>query len=155
MNKFEKRSKIAYDKKAIGYDDSFEGKFTSNFKAMLLERVKIESEGNVLDVACGNGRLLCQFAQQNRFNGYGIDISDRMIEQAKALNPSMHFSAGSCEQIPYADNTFNVITVCAAYHHFPNVTKFCEEAYRLMKKEGQFISPRYTTLRSSEYSIVP
>lgn len=136
MNKFEKRSQIAYDKKAIGYDDSFEGRFTSEFKSMLLDRVKIESGNNVLDVACGNGRLLNQFAVQNCFNGYGIDISDQMIQQAKLLNPSMRFSTGSCERIPYADNLFDVITVCAAYHHFPSVDRFSEEAYRLMKKGG-------------------
>lgn len=136
MNKYEKRSLIAYNKKAIGYDTTFEGRFTSKFKKMLLETVKIKSENNVLDIACGNGRLLNMFAERYSFNGYGTDISDKMIEQAKLLNPSMHFSTGNCEQIPYADSTFDVITVCAAYHHFPYINNFSREAYRLIKKGG-------------------
>lgn len=136
MNKFEKRSLIAYNKKAIGYDTTFDGRFTSKFKMMLLEAVKIESGNDVLDIACGNGRLLNMFAERYSFNGYGTDISDKMIEQAKLLNPSMHFSTGNCEQIPYADNTFDVITVCAAYHHFPYVDNFSREAYRLIKQGG-------------------
>ncbi len=136
MNKFEKRSLIAYNKKAIGYDTTFDGRFTFKFKTMLLETVRIESGNDVLDIACGNGRLLNMFAERYSFNGYGTDISVKMIEQAKLLNPSMHFSTGNCEQIPYADNTFDVITVCAAYHHFPYVDNFCREAYRLIKKGG-------------------
>jgi demethylmenaquinone methyltransferase/2-methoxy-6-polyprenyl-1,4-benzoquinol methylase len=78
MNNFERRSLIAYNKKAIGYDTSFEGRFTSKFKMMLLETVKIKSGDNVLDVACGNGRLLNMFAERYSINGYGADISDKM-----------------------------------------------------------------------------
>jgi len=136
MNLFEKRSKIAYDKKATDYDSSFEGKFTENFKALLLSDVKIESGYHVLDVACGNGRLLNMFAERTAINGYGIDISNNMIQQAKLLNPTMGFIAGTCDQIPFADSMFDVITVCAAYHHFPCVNAFTIEAYRLLKNGG-------------------
>ncbi|MPN65051.1 hypothetical protein SDC9_212830 [bioreactor metagenome] len=59
-----------------------------------------------------------------------------MIEQAKGLNPAMRFFIGSCEQVPLPDQTCDVITVCAAYHHFPHVNLFAKEAYRLMKKDG-------------------
>jgi demethylmenaquinone methyltransferase/2-methoxy-6-polyprenyl-1,4-benzoquinol methylase len=83
MNKFEERSLIAYNKKAIGYDTPFDGRFTSKFKMMLLETVIIKSGNNVLDIACGNGRLLNMFAERYSFNGYGADISDKMIVQAK------------------------------------------------------------------------
>jgi ubiquinone/menaquinone biosynthesis C-methylase UbiE len=137
MNKSEKDSIMAYNQKAGNYDNTFDGKFTLKFKQMLLETVKIKTGDTVLDVACGNGRLLNMFAEKHTINGYGIDISDKMIEQAKILNPSMHFSIGSCEQIPYADNTFDIITVCAAYHHFPHVYDFAKEAYRLLKKNGE------------------
>ena len=30
----------------------------------------------------------------------------------------------------------DIITVCAAFHHFPNIQKFAEEAERVMKKGG-------------------
>ena len=30
----------------------------------------------------------------------------------------------------------DVMTVCAAFHHFPNVEKFAEEAKRVLKKDG-------------------
>jgi len=136
VNKFEKRSKEAYDEKAAGYDTSFEGQFTVRFKELLLETVRIKPSDNVLDIACGNGRLLRMFAEKQSFNGYGADISEQMIEQAKKINPDMLFLVGNCEQIPLPDQTCEVITVCAAYHHFPHVGLFSKEAYRLMKKGG-------------------
>lgn len=137
MNKYEKRSLTAYNKKANDYDNTSDGKFTMKFKTMLLETVKIQKGNTVLDVACGNGRLLRMFADKYTFNGYGTDISDKMIEQAKILNPSMEFLTANCENLPFADNAFDLITVCAAYHHFPSVINFAKEARRLLKANGQ------------------
>ena len=137
MNKFEKRSITAYNKKADNYDDTLDGKFTAEFKTMLLEAVTIQNGDCVLDVACGNGRLLSMFADRYTFSGFGTDISDNMIKQARVLNPAMEFLTANCEELPFADGTFNIITVCAAYHHFPNVFYFAKEAYRLLKVGGQ------------------
>jgi ubiquinone/menaquinone biosynthesis C-methylase UbiE len=137
MNKFEKRSVTAYNRLANEYDNTFDGKFTQKFKAMLVNTVKIQAGDTVLDIACGNGRLLKLFADRYTFNGYGTDISDKMIEQAKALNPSMMFSVNRCEELPMADSAFDIITVCVAYHHFPDVHNFAKEAYRVLKEHGQ------------------
>lgn len=136
MNRFEQRSKIAYDKKAVNYDISLEGKYTEDFKTFLMDVVQLQPGYHVLDVACGNGRLLKQFSEKNAIAGYGADLSENMIREAKLLNPNMTFSVGTCDEIPYADQTFDVITVSAAYHHFPHVTRFASEAYRLLKDGG-------------------
>lgn len=137
MNKFEKRSLSEYNKKANDYDNTFDGKFTIKFKTLLMETVKIQNGDTILDVACGNGKLLGMFADKYSINGYGTDISDKMIENARVLYPSMEFSNASCDKLPFSDNTFDIITVCAAYHHFPNVVNFAKEAHRLLKKNGQ------------------
>jgi len=137
MNVFEKRSMAAYNKKAANYDDTFDGKLTLKFKHMLLDTVNIQNGDAVLDIACGNGKLLHMFADRYAIEGYGADISDKMVEQAKLMNPAMTFSVDSCEKLPYADGTFDIVTVCAAYHHFPNVNIFAQEAYRLLKSNGK------------------
>ena len=136
MNWFEKRSKETYNEIAVGYDTSFEGEYTARFKNLMMDAVMIQPDDHVLDIACGNGRLLNMFARQYQFNGYGVDIADQMVEQAKKLNPDMHFSVGNCEQISLPDQSCDVITVCAAYHHFPHVDLFAREAFRLMKTGG-------------------
>ena len=158
MNKFEKRSMIAYNKKADNYDNTSDGKFTLKFKNMLLQMIDVKDDNTVLDVACGNGRFLKMLSDKYSFNGYGTDISDKMIEQAKLLNPSMDFSVGSCERMPFADNFFDVIITCAAYHHFPNVNNFAKEAYRVLKKNGKiYIADVYypKTVRAINNLLLP
>jgi ubiquinone/menaquinone biosynthesis C-methylase UbiE len=136
MDKHEKRSMAAYNKKADHYDDTFDGKFTLQFKEQLLKTVNIPEGGRVLDVACGNGRLLHMLSQTHNFFGYGTDISEKMIENSKALNPSMVFECAPCDKLPFEDGFFDVITVCAAFHHFPDVEGFAKEAERVLKAGG-------------------
>ena len=136
MNKYEMRSKNSYDKKAEHYDSTFDGKFTVKFKNVMCETVCINSDNTVVDIACGNGRLLNMLAKKHDFYGCGVDISDKMIEQAKILNKNMEFYVAGCEELPFENEKVDVMTVCAAYHHFPNVEKFAEEAKRVIKKDG-------------------
>lgn len=136
LNKFEKRSKISYDKKAGNYDKTFDGRFTEKFKRILVESVCIPDGGAVADIACGNGKLLKMLSENHSFKGFGADISDKMVEEAGKLNPSMEFYAAGCEKLPFEDNSMDVMTVCAAYHHFPDAEAFAREAKRTIKQGG-------------------
>lgn len=136
MNTFERRSKRNYDKKAENYDMTFDGKFTVKFKEVMCERVRINSDDVVADIACGNGSLLNALAKKRSFHGYGVDISEKMIAQAKRLYPDMHFYVARCEDLPFINGEVHVMTICAAFHHFPDVNKFAKEASRVLKDEG-------------------
>lgn len=136
MNKFEQRSKDSYNKKAEKYEETFDGKFTVKFKNILFNTLSITDNSRVVDIACGNGRLLQMLANKWSFHGYGVDISDKMISQAKMLNPSMNFYVAGCEKLPFEDNFIDIMTVCASFHHFPDVEKFAKEANRVIKQNG-------------------
>jgi len=136
MNKYEQRSKDSYNKKAENYDSTFDGKFTIKFKEMMYKSVCVSSDDTVVDVACGNGRLLQMLAKKNLFYGHGVDISEKMIEQAKILNPNMRFYVAGCEALPFKNGEIDIMTVCAAFHHFPNVQEFAKEASRVIKQQG-------------------
>jgi ubiquinone/menaquinone biosynthesis C-methylase UbiE len=135
-NKYERRSVRSYQKKADHYDDTFDGRFTREFKEQLLRIVQIPAGSRVLDIACGNGRLLEMLSGKHDFAGYGVDLSGRMVENARRLNPSMTFTRAGCDALPFQDGFFEVMTVCAAYHHFPDVTAFAKEAFRVLKPGG-------------------
>ena len=144
MNKFEQRSKKSYDKKAENYELTFDGKFTAKFKKMIYEAVTIAPDDTVVDVACGNGRLLHELAEKSPFCGYGVDISEKMIEQTKRLNPDMTFYVSGCDQLPFENGEIGVMTVSAAFHHFPNVQRFAQEAGRVIRIGGMlYIAEAY------------
>ena len=135
--KYEQRSARSYQKIADDYDNSPEGHYTLDFKHLLMKIVQIPDGGNVLDVACGNGRLLEMLSRKHRFSGFGVDLSDKMVENASRINPTMVFQQASCDALPFQSAYFDTLTVCAAYHHFPDVNAFAKEAYRVLKPNGR------------------
>lgn len=137
MMDFAKKSRENYNLIAEIYDETSEGKFTEKFKELLLDEILIEANENILDVACGNGSLLKMISDKYDIKGYGIDISEKMIEFAERKCPDMTFQASGCEDTPFSDQMFDIITVCAAYHHFPDVKAFAKEAYRILKQHGR------------------
>ena len=136
MNKYERRSIRSYQKKADHYDDSPEGRYTREFKVFLLAAVALSDGDRMLDIACGNGRLLQMMSERHTFSGYGADISQKMVDCAERLNPTMAFVRAGCDALPFDDGFFDVATVCAAFHHFPDVARFAKEAHRVLKPNG-------------------
>lgn len=133
---FNQKSKAAYNQKAERFNDTLEGKITRRFHAFMLTGMMLRDGDIVLDIACGTGTLLSSLNQVKAIKGCGIDISDQMIRVAAKNNPAMEFHVTDCEHIPFADSTFDLITVCTGYHHFPDVTAFSKAAYRVLKGGG-------------------
>ncbi|MCL2217802.1 MAG: class I SAM-dependent methyltransferase [Defluviitaleaceae bacterium] len=147
MNKFNEKNIKAYDKKADNYDNTHDGKFTEKFKTLLLNTVSVKDGDSVLDVGCGNGTLLSRIATLKSIQGFGTDISSQMIKNATSRYSKLRFVVSDCEKIPFDDNSMDIITVCAAYHHFPNVNAFAAEAKRLLKASGSlYIAEVYLPL---------
>lgn len=137
MDKKEQQSKKAYDRIADDYENTFDGKFTRSFKDELVLAVRLDDCAEVLDVACGNGELLARLNHKTPIRGTGIDISDEMIRVAKAKYPGFEFYTSSCAPLPFKDNTYDALTVSAAFHHFPDPDGFAAEAFRVLKRGGR------------------
>ena len=136
MADFNAKSKAAYNEKADNYDNTHDGRFTRRFKQLLVSEAELCENTTVLDVACGNGSLLAALNNKTPIIGFGIDIADRMIKNAAANNPDMTFRVSGCESIPFGECSMDVITVCAAYHHFPDTQAFAKEAKRVLRPSG-------------------
>lgn len=136
MADFNAKSRAAYNAKANDYENSREGRFTREFQRLLVDNVVIQSNQSVLDVACGTGSLLALLNKKTPIKGYGIDIANQMVKNAAANNPDMVFQVAGCEAIPFPDASMDVITVCAAFHHFPEIKAFAQEARRVLRHNG-------------------
>ena len=136
MRSYSEKNIKSYDKKADNYENTLDGKLTEKFKKLLIAAVDINDGCSVLDIGCGNGTLLSRMAKLKQIHGFGVDISSQMIKTASAHYPHLKFATSSCEKLPFDDNSMDIITVCAAYHHFPDVDVFAAEAGRLLKDKG-------------------
>jgi ubiquinone/menaquinone biosynthesis C-methylase UbiE len=144
VDKFNAKSKAAYNKKADDYENTYDGRVTQRFKLLLAEHIDLQANQSVLDVACGTGSLLALLNKKKPIKGYGIDLADRMVKNAAANNPNMEFYVAGCEAIPFPDASMDIITVCSSYHHFPDVKAFASEARRVLRPNGKlYIADMY------------
>ena len=51
----------------------------------------------------------------------------------------MRFAVGDVEDLPYEDNSFDIITCSHSFHHYPNKEKAVSEMYRFLKPEGRLM----------------
>jgi len=132
------QSKTHYNQLAAEYDDSFDGRFTLAYNRLIAEHAELHDGDKVLDVACGNGRLLSMLSGKAAIKLYGIDISEKMIAEAGA-HLKGDFRVGQAENLRDFAASFDLITVCCAFHHFERPAEFLEEAYRVLEPGGRLI----------------
>jgi ubiquinone/menaquinone biosynthesis C-methylase UbiE len=133
------QSRARYNQIAQEYDESFDGKFTLSYNRYLCDNVTLKEDDSVLDIACGNGRLLSMLAQKARIKAYGIDVSEEMILAAQHNIKDAEFKVCSADNISFVDGMFDLVTVCCAFHHFSEPDVFMREAYRILKGSGKLI----------------
>jgi len=136
LNKNEKYSIEKYNSIAHTYDTSFDGKFTASFKKAMLEKCEVSDGDRVLDVGCGNGRLIYEISQKAKIKAYGVDISENMIKVCKQQYTNITFDLANGETLPFADNSIDILIICCVLHHLNNPQAFFTEAKRILVKNG-------------------
>ena len=72
-------------------------------------RLGLSRGDRLLDVACGSG-LALELAHLRGAVGAGIDASPRLVAVARDRNPSADIRVGDMHSLPWADQTFDVVT---------------------------------------------
>lgn len=95
--------------------------------------------GDVLDVACGTGAWLGHFVRMGARSISGIDLSGRAIEAARIAHPTGDFRTGPAEVLPFADQSFDVITCMGSLEHFVGKPEALREMIRVAKPGAEFL----------------
>lgn len=129
-----------FNKTAEDYDTSHDGKFVQCMYQEILTHVPDAKGQRILDLGCGNGNILKILKERICAEYYGLDISEKMIEEAeKKLGKTARLQVGDAEQQPYGDNFFDVVICNASFHHYPNPEKAAAEISRIIKPGGLLI----------------
>ncbi|MDG1037614.1 MAG: bifunctional demethylmenaquinone methyltransferase/2-methoxy-6-polyprenyl-1,4-benzoquinol methylase UbiE [Polaribacter sp.] len=110
--------------------------------------VKIVGQNNpkqILDIATGTGDLAIMMAALKPDRIVGLDISEGMLEVGKQkiirdnLSDKIEMIVGDSEEMPFADNTFDAITVSFGVRNFANLNKGIKEIARVLKPTGVLV----------------
>lgn len=101
----------------------------------------------VLDLAAGTGLLALELASKVK-KVSGMDISSEMINLARIKAKSrqignVEFSTGDAYQLPFTDNSFDVVLISNALHVMLQPELVLAEAHRVLKQDGRLIVPTF------------
>ncbi|MFV0495536.1 class I SAM-dependent methyltransferase [Mycobacterium sp.] len=73
----------------------------------------------IADIACGTGVLSCRIERELQPEVlYGVDMSDGMLNQARAKSSQVQWLRAPAEQLPFADGALDAVVTTSAFHFF-------------------------------------
>ncbi|SDL85992.1 class I SAM-dependent methyltransferase [Sediminibacillus halophilus] len=104
----------------------------------LLPELKNKS---VLDLGCGFG-WHCRYAREQQARSViGVDISEKMLQQAREMtNDSLiSYIKMPIEDIAFSDSQFDVVISSLAFHYIKSFKTICKKVYDCLRPGGSFI----------------
>lgn len=92
------------------------------------KNINLSKKNTLLDVGCGNGFFTYHFAKLCDVTG--IDFSEQMLK----INPHYKLIRGDAENLPFANNSFDIAFCSNLLHHLRNPEKAINEMKRVSKK---------------------
>ncbi len=107
----------------------------------ILAELEKEPFADLLDCGCGTAPVISLLYEKYPDKHYtGIDITPKMIEAAKAKNLSgTRFVLGDCENLPFDENSFDVVICSQSFHHYPDPQAFFNSVYKVLRPNGRLI----------------
>jgi ubiquinone/menaquinone biosynthesis C-methylase UbiE len=121
----------------------------------MVEMAEVNGQEVLLDVATGGGHTANAFAPLVK-KVIAVDLTAEMLAAAESFiiengHQNVEFVQGDAEQLPFTEESFDIVTCRIAPHHFPNVDTFIREVYRVLKPGGQFLLDDNVVPESKEY----
>lgn len=122
---------------AFGADFSQDG--FSNLAQIEQILPHIPTGAHILDIGCGNGKMLGFLQQKTGTSIHGFDYSETAIHTARRLFPDQSdFQVGIIGQIEYPANSFDVIVSMDSMYFAKDMTAFTAQIKTWLKPDGIF-----------------
>lgn len=113
------------------------------YMSFVIQKLQLNGTETVLDVAsgtCSAGRAIARQAKKVTC----LDMTPSMLEQGKRIADmqrieNMEFVVGDAVDVPFGENSFDVVITRLSMHHFPNPELPFREMYRVLKPTGKLV----------------
>ncbi len=107
------------------------------------QRARRPGPYRLLDVGCGTGTLLsCLAADPHAELLVGLDYAPEMARRAarkfahNGQSRKLRVVCGDAERLPFPDASFDALTCCNSFHHYPNQGRAIAEFARVLRPGG-------------------
>ena len=144
------------------YYDSF-AKFVNPLRRRLLREANIQPGQRVFDLGCGTGlltRMVKQSAPEAQVIGLDGDEEVLKIARDKSRGPDIQWDHALTTDMPYPDDTFDVVVSSFVTHHLTSADKLrtFEEVQRVLRPDGWFhildFGPPFNLLTRVQASVM-
>jgi ubiquinone/menaquinone biosynthesis C-methylase UbiE len=108
-------------------------KVTKNLK----EIAKKYNNPFLLDIGCGTGFII-DIAKNIFSEVHGLDATEEMLNRVKVDKDNINLYHGIAEELPFDNESFDVVTAYSFIHHLYYYKDVLREVYRVLKPGGTF-----------------
>ena len=107
-----------------------------------VSHLDISKDDVILDIGCGGGVNVERFLKMTENKVYGLDYSEIAVEKSTKLNQDAidegrcDVIQGSVSELPFEDNTFDIVTGFETVYFWPDFVNDCKEVRRVLKDDG-------------------
>lgn len=129
-----------YDRLARNYAQAFSGEIEKKpqDEEILIRFAREMGEGKpVWDFGCGPGQTT-RYLKNLGLDISGLDLSGKMLDQARALHPDLHFQKGNMLALEFSNGSLAGVVAFYALVHFGEgqVRKALKEVFRVLQPGG-------------------
>jgi demethylmenaquinone methyltransferase/2-methoxy-6-polyprenyl-1,4-benzoquinol methylase len=125
-----------------------------HWRRLMVTCAALPPGGRGLDVATGTGAVAFALAAETPdARVVGIDFCEPMIDAArvqaqKEERQDLTFEVGDVLALPYADESFDCVTVSFGVRNFADIPRGLAEMRRVLKPDGRFVCLELTHVKS-------
>jgi demethylmenaquinone methyltransferase / 2-methoxy-6-polyprenyl-1,4-benzoquinol methylase len=145
----EERVHSVFEKISDQYDymnDLISFKQHNRWRNDTMKRISVKPGDNCLDICCGTGEWTFALAEAAGESGQvtGLDFSENMLKVGRAKLkkrsfPNIAFIHGNAMELPFGDNTFDVVTIGFGLRNVPDYFQALKEMARVVKPGGRVV----------------
>jgi SAM-dependent methyltransferase len=114
----------------------------------LVDAVVAAAPGRVLEVGCGWGELAEWIARETGADVVAVDLSPRMVDLARERGVDARLA--DVEELPFADETFDVVVAAWMLYHVPDLERGLAEIARVLRPGGTLVAATNSRLHLQE-----